>query len=37
MICETFISLAFQLSGLITATIFGLFGVMIALIKLSQK
>ena len=37
MDCATFVSLAFQLSALIVTTIFGLFGIMITLIKLSQK
>jgi len=37
MDCETVISIAFQMSGLIVTIIFGLLGLVIALIKLSQK
>jgi len=37
MNCEASLSLALQLSGLIVTIIFGLIGIMVALIKLSRK
>ena len=37
MDCENSLSLAFQMSGMIMAIIFGLLAVVIELIKLSQK
>ena len=37
MDCESSLNLAFQMSSLIVTLIFGLIGIMIALIKLNQK